>query len=288
MYLLRTGSWLVCDAMTGNDKRQRHKDGHRNRVQEAREAESRARRNRTVLVIAGIIAFLVVAIAVVSLVGGDGKEKVAAGPTGTEAGTDGTGTTVAAAPGGDPLPCPAEDGRSKPVKQFPAAPPVCINEAKTYRAVVSTSEGDITIDLDPKQSPTSVNNFVYLSRYHFYDGIGFHRIVTGFVDQTGDPDGTGTGGPGYDLPDEDPAFPYEAGDVAMARGATVSGSQFFFTLDPKPLNGTRDAGQPAYPLLGKVSKGQEVVKKINSFGAATGEGTPTKRVTIETITIQES
>lgn len=277
--------------MTGADKRQRHKEGHRTRVEEARIADARARRNRTAMVIAGVLAVLVIVIVVVSLVGGDDNEKVDAGPTGTAAGTDGTteqATEPAAAGGADPLPCPPDDGSAEPVKSFPAAPSQCIDAEKSYSAVVKTSEGAITIALDNKQSPISVNNFVYLSRYHFYDGITFHRIVTGFVDQTGDPDGTGAGGPGYDLPEEDPTVAYEPGDVAMARGQTVSGSQLFFTIDPAPLNGTRDSGQPAYPILGKVSEGQDIVEKINTFGSADGGGTPTKAVTIESVEITES
>lgn len=291
--------------MTNSDKRQRHKDGHRSKMEEQRIAEEKARRTRLLTIVAGLIVLIVVGIAVVSITSDDSDETLLAG--------DDTSTTVAETPTdpatgdtsepGAPVvveppapgasidgetPCPAADGSAERTTSFAQAPPTCIDPAKTYTAVVTTSEGDITLALDAEQSPIAVNNFVVLSRYHFFDGIPFHRIVTGFVDQTGDPEATGSGGPGYDLPDEEPTRPYEAGDVAMARSATVSGSQLFFTIDPEPLNGTVDSGQPAYPILGRVTAGQDIVELINTFGTADGAGTPTKVVTIDSVAITEA
>lgn len=280
--------------MVNSDKRQRHKDGHRSRVDAARAAAVAARRRRTTIIVALIAVLVVAGSAVVSLTGGNGdKPVVATAPTTASSAPATTanpnvpvpkaGATITGA-----TPCPKADGSSARTTTFAKAPPTCIAPARTYTAVVATSEGDITIALDAKQSPIAVNNFVVLSRYHFYDKVPFHRIVKGFVDQTGDAvpgaTGPGSGGPGYDLPDEEPKGAYVKGDVAMARAAKVSGSQFFFTIDPTSLN-SAPAGQK-YPLLGKVTAGQNVVDAINQLGG--GDEKPTRAVTITTVTITES
>src|SRR5262249_59406578 len=118
---------------------------------------------------------------------------------------------------------------------FAKPPPTCIDPNKTYTATVSTSKGDVTIALDPKAAPMAVNNFVVLSRYHFYDGVAFHRVIKGFMDQTGDAVGPtpGSGGPGYSFADELPTGdkPYTDGTVAMANsGANTNGSPFFIVV----------------------------------------------------------
>ncbi|MEZ5227044.1 MAG: peptidylprolyl isomerase [Acidimicrobiales bacterium] len=132
----------------------------------------------------------------------------------------------------DPIPadCPPADGAPQAL-QFQSAPEMCIDVAKTYTAEVSTSMGDFTIALDPERAPLTVNNFVFLARYHYYDGATFHRVIPGFVIQGGDPvgDPPGIGGPGYSFADELPAEgEYELGSLAMANsGADTNGSQFF-------------------------------------------------------------
>src|SRR5690606_14561987 len=103
-----------------------------------------------------------------------------------------------------PTPCPAADGSSERRTSFDAPPPMCIDPEKTYTAEMVTSMGDLTILLDPGLAPKTVNSFVFLSRYHYYDGIIFHRIIKDFVCQGGDPTGTGRGGPGYKFEDELP------------------------------------------------------------------------------------
>lgn len=102
--------------------------------------------------------------------------------------------------------CPAEDGSSERFVAFTGPPPDCIDPAATYVAQVQTTRGDFEITLDQSSAPVNVNNFVFLARYHFYDGVGFHRVVPGFVAQAGDPVGpvVGSGGPGYTVEDEPP------------------------------------------------------------------------------------
>src|SRR4030081_2121314 len=139
------------------------------------------------------------------------------------------------------------------------------------------------IALDPAAAPRTVNNFVFLARYHYFEGIFFHRVIPGFVLQGGDPTGTGTGGPGYRFEDELPKpGRYELGSLAMANaGPNTNGSQFFVISG---RSGVRLP--PQYSLFGKVVSGLDVVAAIDAIG--TGSGTPKERVTIESVTITES
>jgi len=115
---------------------------------------------------------------------------------------------------------PNPDGSSPRKTKFSAPPPMVIDPSKRYTAVMETSMGTLTIALDAAAAPKTVNNFVFLARWHYYDGIIFHRIIKGFVCQGGDPEGTGRGGPGYRFEDELPkAGRYEIGSMAMANAA---------------------------------------------------------------------
>ncbi len=183
-----------------------------------------------------------------------------------------------------PTDCPAPDGSSPQRRRFDGPPPLCIDPAKRYTAEMVTSKGTMVIALDPAGAPRTVNNFVVLARYHFYDGIAFHRVIPGFVLQGGDPEGTGRGGPGYRFEDElPPAGRYEIGSLAMANaGPDTNGSQFFVISGPA---GTRLP--PQYSLFGKVIRGLDVVAAIDAVGTP-GAGTPKERVVIESVTITES
>jgi cyclophilin family peptidyl-prolyl cis-trans isomerase len=180
-------------------------------------------------------------------------------------------------------PCPAADGSSPKQQQFDGPPPMCIDVNKRYTAAMVTSKGTLTIALDPLAAPQTVNNFVFLARYHYFDGIVFHRIIPGFVLQGGDPTGTGRGGPGYRFADELPkAGRYELGSLAMANaGPDTNGSQFFVISGPSGVQ-----LPPQYSLFGKVVSGMEVVGVIDAVG--TSSGTPTETVTIESVTVTEA
>jgi peptidyl-prolyl cis-trans isomerase B (cyclophilin B) len=144
-----------------------------------------------------------------------------------------------------------------PKKNYTAAEQV-IDPAKRYTATIKTDRGDIVIALDAKRAPQSVNNFVFLAKDGFYDGLTFHRIVDDFVIQGGCPEGTGRGGPGYRFDDEPVQGEYEAGAVAMANsGPNTNGSQFFIcTVDD------RHKLTKSYNLFGQVVKGMDVVGAI--------------------------
>jgi cyclophilin family peptidyl-prolyl cis-trans isomerase len=161
---------------------------------------------------------------------------------------------------------------------------MCIDVDKTYAATMVTTKGTMTIALDPLAAPKTVNNFVVLARYHYYDGVIFHRIIPGFVIQGGDPQGTGMGGPGYKFEDELPRpGRYEIGSLAMANaGPNTNGSQFFIIsgLDGMKL-------PPQYSLFGKVVDGLDVVLELDKVGTP-GQGVPKQRVLMESVTIAES
>ena len=180
--------------------------------------------------------------------------------------------------------CPAADGSSPKTQRFNAPPPMCIDVNKRYTAEMKTSMGDMTIALDPIAAPKTVNNFVFLARYHYYDGIIFHRVIKDFVLQGGDPDGTGRGGPGYRFEDELPKpGRYEVGSLAMANaGPNTNGSQFFVITGRSGVQ-----LPPSYSLFGKVVKGLEVADAIQHVPTASGDR-PKTDVVIQSVTITES
>jgi cyclophilin family peptidyl-prolyl cis-trans isomerase len=183
-----------------------------------------------------------------------------------------------------PHPFPAADGTSPKTQAFPDTPDMGIDPSKRYSATMETSLGTIVIALDAARAPKTVNNFVFLARYHYYDGVIFHRIIGGFMCQGGDPTGTGRGGPGYKFEDELPKpGQYELGSVAMANaGPNTNGSQFFIISGP---DGVRLP--PHYSLFGKVVKGMDVVEAMQ--GVATDRGDrPHEDVVIHSVTVTEA
>jgi cyclophilin family peptidyl-prolyl cis-trans isomerase len=142
--------------------------------------------------------------------------------------------------------------------RYSSEPAMTIDPAKTYAATLVTSKGTIELSLDPKAAPHTVNNFVFLAREKYYDGLTFHRVEPNFVIQGGDPSGDGTGGPGYTIPDEVNSLKHVDGALAMAKKRTPNsaGSQFYITLGSQPsLDGN-------YTVFGSVTSGLENVKKI--------------------------
>lgn len=176
-------------------------------------------------------------------------------------------------------------------KQWSKAPDMIIDTNKKYQAEVTTSKGSFTIDLYAKEAPKTVNNFVFLSKEGFYNNLTFHRIIKTFMIQTGDPQGTGRGGPGYQFADElKNGHTYEPGTVAMANsGKNTNGSQFFICsgADCANLN-----SQPNYSIFGKVTADSmaTILKIAETPVEMGGEASPSKpkeKVTINTILIKE-
>jgi cyclophilin family peptidyl-prolyl cis-trans isomerase len=161
-----------------------------------------------------------------------------------------------------------------------------LSKSKTYVATVSTTCGDFEITLDPEQAPVTGGSFKYLADQQFFDGLAFHRVVPNFVIQGGDPNGDGSGGPGYTVVEAPPGdLSYEEGVVAMAKTqdepAGASGSQFFVVTGPDAASLT-----PDYALLGKVTEGMDVASKIGQI-QSDQSGAPAAQVVIKSITVSE-
>jgi cyclophilin family peptidyl-prolyl cis-trans isomerase len=183
-----------------------------------------------------------------------------------------TANAVAVAAG-----CPSSPTTKLHKPSWTKPPAMTIDVSKTYRATVKTDVGSFVITLDSTHAPKTANNFVFLAEKKFYNCVIFHRVIPSFMDQTGDPTGTGTGGPGYEFADELPpvATPqYAVGAVAMANsGTNTNGSQFFV------VTGSQGATlQPSYSLFGNVTSGINVALKINRDGNAnpSASGVPPK------------
>ncbi|OXM16475.1 peptidylprolyl isomerase [Paenibacillus herberti] len=176
-------------------------------------------------------------------------------------------------------------------KSWDKAPDMTIDTSKTYKAVVKTSEGEFTIRLFPKEAPKTVNSFVFLSKQGFYEGVIFHRIIKDFMIQTGDPTGTGGGGPGYSIPDElNNGYKYDKYTVAMANaGPNTGGSQFFIGTGASVKDLDRI---PNYTIFGEVESGKEVVDKIAATpvdmdNTGREQSKPKVEVKMESVTIEE-
>jgi cyclophilin family peptidyl-prolyl cis-trans isomerase len=187
----------------------------------------------------------------------------------------------------DPSLCPATDGSEDQQQSFDAAPPFCIDVDKTYTAEIVTNIGSITAELYPQKAPVTVNNFVTLARYRYFDETDCHRIIPGFVAQCGSPDGTGTGSPGYQIPDELPVpGEYVIGSLAMANsGPDTSGSQFFLITGAQGV-----ALPPAYSLFGEVIGGLDTtLPALDALGNPESNGVPPlSEVIIQSVAITES
>jgi cyclophilin family peptidyl-prolyl cis-trans isomerase len=169
--------------------------------------------------------------------------------------------------------CPASTKTRVNTLSWSSAPAMAIDTSKTYTATVKTTTGTFVITLDAKTAPKTVNNFVFLAQHNFYHCVLFHRVIPNFMDQTGDPTGTGTGGPGYTIPDENPAKAsspsqqYPVGSVAMANTGQPNsgGSQWFIVAGPQG-----ESLPNSYALFGQVTSGMNVIQTINQQGSTAG------------------
>jgi cyclophilin family peptidyl-prolyl cis-trans isomerase len=239
-----------------------------------RAAERRKRRRQRIIAgaVAGAVAVSGITVAAVAFLG---NNKPASN---SQAGSTPTATpSVSSAPSGtqtgtvNPQPAPrqvacgakAPAGAGKPKPQFSGPPPMTIDRTKSYVATMVTSCGTITYKLLASQAPQTVNSFVFLAKHHFFDGQYVHRLDTSIdVVQGGDPTGTGSGGPGYQIPDELGEKPtYPPGTLAMAKGSAPNsgGSQFFIITGP---NGHKLDANPVYTVFGTIASGLDVAQKI--------------------------
>ena len=288
----------------GTDKRQRQKELGRTRLEEARKEAAGQARRRRIITLVGLVVLVVGGVALIAFLSGgddegDTADDTAATTTVAESSTTtGDGLQPATLTGPGPgasiegeTPCPAADGSAERTTSFTDPPPMCIDENKTYTATFDTTKGTMVVALDAKSAPETVNNFVVLSRYKFYDGSPFFRLVTDFAAQFGDPSESPSNAAqfGYTIPDELPEQgAYQVGSLAMANTGSpnTGGAQVFFITGEQGV-----ALPPSYALFGQVTEGLESLAAINavpSVNTGTNDGAPTEQVTINSITITET
>ncbi len=281
----------------GTAKRDRQRANRQSKLVAAQEAQHKAHARRRYIRIGGaVVVALLAALAYSLLSGSDDKVDVATGDstTTTTAAAGASVPVTAPAPGAtltEPTPCPAADSSAQRTTTFASAPPTCINAPNMfYTAKITTSVGELTIALDQAKAPLAANNFVVLARYHYYDGLPFHRIVTDFVAQVGDANPEngqlGSGGPGYSFADELPASPqdYVPGVLAMANsGPNTNGSQFFIFVGPSNPFLTN----PAYTIFGTVTEGMDTTVAA-IMAAGTQDAGVTQVITIDKIDIVQA
>jgi cyclophilin family peptidyl-prolyl cis-trans isomerase len=259
--------------LTRADKSPRKQAARQEQLAQAQAAQRRQR-----LITVGVLVLIALVIGIMLLVDGDEESAVADE-------------------------CWSDAARGPGQRTYSEPPQMVIEDATDYSAVVSTSEGDFTMDLLEGDAPETVNNFVCLARDDFYDGLIWHRVEKNLVIQTGDPQGTGEGGPGYEISDELPEGGenlYTFGAVGMANaGPNTGGSQWFVVVtDPDPKGGFDPAGfPPSYPIFGRVDPEDEASTEtlVALAGVKVQGGTdpataarPVDQVLIEDIEIEES
>jgi cyclophilin family peptidyl-prolyl cis-trans isomerase len=256
-----------------SEKRARQRAAREARLAEEAKQQKRRRQIRNViLVVVALGAIVGIAIAVSA---GNNGSKSASTTTSSTTATRAkdaalqTKANTAAVQAG----CPASTKTTVNAQKYPSAPAMTIDTSKTYTATVKTTTGTFVITLDAKSAPQTVNSFVFLAQKGYYHCVIFHRVIPNFMDQTGDPTGTGQGGPGYTIADENPpkatsaSTQYPLGSVAMANTGRPNsgGSQFFIVAGPQG-----ESLPNTYALFGQVTSRMNVVDTINQQGSAQG------------------
>lgn len=290
----------------GTEKRERQKQNRQQRLSELAVQQKRAKvKKRGLQFGIGIPAVILALFLIVNVFAGDDspapsddalKEEiqsllgVTTLPEGESAETASTipATTVPGKTVTGDTACPKADGTEERVTKFEKAPPMCIDATKTYTAVFDTSEGEIEVLLDTAKTPKTVNNFVVLARYKYYDGTTIFRTDPS-IDIIQGGGLTNTDDPGYTIEDEGNGYKYVEGDLAMARTMepNSAGGQWFFVTGP---NAAALDGQGTYVNFGKVVSGLDVVKGILALNSGSGDlgGAPSRTVVVKSVAIIES
>jgi cyclophilin family peptidyl-prolyl cis-trans isomerase len=278
----------------GTEKRQRQRANRQLKYQELAKVEQRRKlTRRTVIGVVAVVAgvALVVGIAWLGSAGGDDDDQSAASTL--PATSVPTTVSESTAPGPSVVPeafaygtgeCPPENV-TEPVRTFSAAPQLCIDPAADYTATFRTSEGDIVVDLDTDQVPGTVNNFVTLARYGYYDDTTIFRTASSVAGEIIQGGGRTAGdSPGYTIPDEGSGYQYDAGQIAMARTDapdSAGGQWFFVTAPPATPDPTG-----RYVVFGTITEGLDVARAIRDLGG--DEGAPSSEVMVESVEITET
>jgi len=246
------------------------------------------------LVFAAVAAVIIL---IVVLIQSGGKPKKTVTPPASTSSTVASTTTTTTTLKVGTTVCPPVSGSKTRTLLFNGPPKPCIGRTSVWEATFHTTKGKFVVRMDAAKSYAAVNNFVFLALYRYYDGTFFHRVIPGFMDQGGDPAGTGTGGPqhypGYEFTGNTPPKScvakkdcYATGDIAMANSGAPSsdGSQFFIFV---PGGAAQLDPSPVYTDFGHVISGLPVVEHINALGSPGQTGTPKVKVFITKITMKK-
>lgn len=270
----------------GTDKRNRQKQNREAaRAARARQAR-RAKARKATFLYGGIAAVILGVVFAISVSGGDPSSNE---PADTTVAVE-EETSLSTLPGEQvtgKTPCPPAEGAAERVTVFEKAPEMCIDAKKSYTATFDTSEGKITVALDTAKTPNTVNNFVVLSRYGYYDGSYIFRTDPS-IDIIQGGGASNSDDPGYSIKDEGNGYKYAEGDLVMARtgAADSAGGQFFFVTGP---NASLLDEQGTYVVFGKVTGGLDVTKAIIALNSGSGSlgGSPSRPVEVTKVTITE-
>ena len=260
----------------GTDKRQRQKaNRERARQERIRKQKLNKVRSRGLRFGLGIPVVVVALFLVANLVTGDDESTT-------------TDTAPATSVPTELTPCPAVEGESERVDSFAGPMENCIDPLKSYTATFDTTEGEIVVELDTENTPGTVNNFVSLARYRYYDTTTIFRTDPS-IDIIQGGGFSASGSVGYTIADEGSGYEYSEGDLVMARsqGPNSGGAQFFFVTGP---NGSLLNSQGTYVTFGKITQGLDVVKAIQALHSPTDDGLggePSRTVTVNSVTITE-
>lgn len=284
-----------------SEKRARQRAGRESRLAAQAKADKRRKTTRNVIIVA-VIAAIVVGIVV--LASSNNKKTPTSATKTTVTTAPSTSTTVPSSTTTVPptttttasaatasaqaaanklavaAGCPASTSTTVNTQKYSSPPPMTIDNTKNYVATVVTTAGTFTINLNAKAAPTTVNNFVFLANKGYYNCVIFHRVIPSFMDQTGDPTGTGSGTPGYSFKNENVPKAYATGDVAMANsgGTDTNGAQFFIVVPGGAQILDGDLASGGYSLFGTIGTGLNVVEAINAQGTSAGTPTVTNRM----------
>jgi cyclophilin family peptidyl-prolyl cis-trans isomerase len=268
-------------------------------MRQLQEAQRRRRRNTRTIPIVVVAIALAIGLAVYTTGGGSKKVKTSANTSTTTAAPT---TTVPTAPTAAPVsggkitgstPCPKANGSSPHIVTFAKSPPDCLDAGKTYTGTFKTNMGTVVVSFDTTKTPQTANNFIVLSRYHYFDGTALFRTDPSIdIIQGGSPhtQNNTDSGPGYTIKDEGAHYKYTAGDLVMARTSAPNsaGSQFFFCTGPASANLD---GQGTYVVFAHVTSGLNVLEKIISLNEAQPGGlggAPRVLVVVKSVTVTES
>jgi peptidyl-prolyl cis-trans isomerase B (cyclophilin B) len=249
------------------DRRQRQKEQRAARLEVEKKAASRKEFRRRIIIALGIGVGLVGSLVLTSVLGNRPQTLPASYQAYRQ----------------QPTACGAEAPPEVEIMSFTGPEDQALG-SEPFNLTINTSCGPIVIEVDPVAYPETVNSFVFLANEGFYDGSVFHRVASDFVIQGGDPTATGTGGPGYRIPDEFPSedFIYDEGVVAMANsGGATTGSQFFIVVgdNARVLNNS-------FNVLGRVASGQETIDAIEAVPTSVTPGTNERSRPLETVYIE--